>query len=104
MLMQVLRNNVLIEQTLTKKIDSKIILSDKVSEKEEENVYSASYVVLDVGPQVQDIMSGDIPYISSWNDPINTINISGKVGDKTIVRHLFYNEEAIVGVKSKDEI
>lgn len=100
--MIVLGDFVLIEQTLTKKINSKIILND--AKPEDDLVYTMELKVLGVGPEVKrEIEVGDIPVLATYAEPAALKVIEGEGGDKTIIRQAVYKEELIVAVTNSEQ-
>lgn len=93
--MKVLGDNVLVEQTCTKKPKNLIIGNEKV---ENEDLYLIKPKVIGIGERVVNIGIDDIPVLASWAEPIAIKVISGKSGDDTIIRHVVYKSEYIVAI------
>lgn len=101
--MKVLGDFVLVEQILTKKVNSKIILND--AKPEDELIYTQTLKVIEVGPDVkQEIKVGDIPILATWAEPVALKVISGKSGDEIITREAVYKGEFIVAIDNPQEL
>lgn len=97
--MKPLHQNVLVEETLTKNSSPIIMSSDE--KPEDENVYTPTLKVLQVGPDVPKeckLKTGDIPCISKWSEPSYMKIVKGKPGDLKIVRHVVYDVKSIVAI------
>ena len=97
--MKALHDNVVVEETLTRKISSSIIVPGQEQEADK-TVYEPTYKVIAVGPQAEDkgVSIGDIPVIGTWATAASIKVVSGKAGETTIIRHIVHSVTSIVAL------
>lgn len=102
-MIKVIGNNVLVEETLTKKSNGIQLLNEDASN---ENVYTSEMVIIDFSPEgvgfSRHLAIGVKPIIIHYAEPLATKVIEGKAGDEKIVRHLIYSLEHIVGIDNDE--
>lgn len=105
MKINVLKDHVLVEQKLKKKINSKILLPDGSSQSQEDNVYEQTSKIVGFSPLQEDVefKKYDVPIFNKYADPIFTKITKGEFGDLNITRLAIYRIDDIIGTTKEKE-
>lgn len=103
--MKALGNNVLIEQTCTKK-QNKIILANQKEDNDNLYLITMRIVGLGEGPECKasGLSEGDIPVLATWAEPLALKVTSGKSGDEVIMRQAIFHVGQIIATDNEGQI